>query len=81
MAVIVYSSFLKFTGLSGHPPKYKPAEKMPYVPTEADIDQLIEGSGRILSTFLQFLKETGARSGEVARVKWSDKISNEKQCA
>ena len=72
LSVIVYSSFLKFIGLSWHPPKYKPAEKMPYVPTEADIDQLIAGSGRILSTFLQFLKETGARSGEVARLKWSD---------
>ncbi|MEM3752902.1 MAG: site-specific integrase [Candidatus Bathyarchaeia archaeon] len=72
LAVVVYSSFLKFTGLSWHPPKYKPAEKMPYVPTEADIDQLIAGSGRILSTFLQFLKETGARSGEAARLRWSD---------
>ncbi|MDH7558607.1 MAG: site-specific integrase, partial [Candidatus Bathyarchaeota archaeon] len=26
----------------------------------------------ILATFLQFLKETGARCGEVARLKWSD---------
>lgn len=41
-------------------------------PTEADIDQLIAGSGRTLSTFLQFLKETGARSGEAARLKWSE---------
>lgn len=72
LCVIVYGSFLKFIDLSWHPPKYKPAEKMPYVPTEADIDQLIAGSGRILLTFLQFLKETGARCGEVARLKWSD---------
>jgi integrase len=47
-------------------------DKAPFVPTEADIDQLISGSGRILSTFLQFLKETGTRSGEAACLKWID---------
>lgn len=72
LCVIVYGSFLKFIGLSWQPPKYKPAEKIPYVPTEADIDQLISGSGRKLSTFLQFLKETGVRCGEAAKLKWSD---------
>jgi integrase/transposase-like protein len=72
LSVIVYGSFLKFIGLKWQPPKYKPIEKAPYIPTEADIDQLIAGSGRILSTFLQFLKETGARSGEAARLKWSE---------
>jgi integrase len=72
LSVIVYGSFLKFIGLHWQPPKYKPIEKAPYIPTEADIDQLIAGSGRILSTFLQFLKETGARSGEAARLKWSE---------
>jgi integrase/recombinase XerD len=72
MTVIVYGSFLKFNNLSWQPPKYKPIDKAPFIPTEADIDQLISGSGRILATFLQFLKETGARCGEVARLKWSD---------
>jgi len=72
LSVIVFGSFLKFNNQSWQPPRYRPAEKIPYVPTEADIDQLIAGSGRILATFLQFLKETGARSGEAARLKWSD---------
>jgi integrase len=72
MTVIVYGSFLKFNNLSWKPPRYKPTDKVPFVPAEADIDQLISGSGRILATFLQFLKETGARSGEAARLKWSD---------
>jgi integrase len=72
LCVVIYTTFLKFMNLSWQAPKYKPAEKVPFVPTEADIDQLIAGSGRILSTFLQFLKETGARCGEAAWVKWSD---------
>jgi integrase/ribosomal protein S27AE len=72
LCVVIYTAFLKFMNLSWQAPKYKPAEKVPFMPTEADIDQLIAGSGRILSTFLQFLKETGARCGEVAWVKWSD---------
>jgi integrase len=72
LCVVIYTSFLKFIDLSWQPPKYKPAEKVPFVPTEADIDELIAGSGRTLSTFLQFLKETGARCGEAAALAWTD---------
>ncbi len=72
MCVIVYGSFLKFNNISWQPPKYRPVDRSPYIPTEAEIDQLISGSGRVLAIFLQFLKETGARSGEAARLKWRD---------
>lgn len=70
--MVIYGRFLKFLGLSWEPPRYKPAEKVPFIPTEADIDQLIAGCGRKLSTFLQFLKETGVRCGEAAMLKWGD---------
>ena len=72
MVVIVYGSFLKFNNLEWQPPKYKAIDQAPYIPTEAEIDALISGSGRVLATFLQFLKETGARSGEAARLRWKD---------
>ena len=72
LCVVIYTTFLKFIGASWEPPKYKPAERMPFIPTEADIDQLIAGCGKKLSTFLQFLKETGARCGEAAMLKWAD---------
>jgi integrase len=72
MVVIVYGSFLKFNNLSWQPPKYKPVDSAPYIPTELEIDQLISGSVRVLATFLQYLKETGARSGEAARLRWRD---------
>jgi integrase/recombinase XerD len=72
LCVVIYTTFLKFMGASWEPPKYKPAERMPFIPTEADIDQLIAGCGRKLSIFLQLLKETGARCGEAAMLKWAD---------
>ncbi|RLI46722.1 hypothetical protein DRO69_02465 [Candidatus Bathyarchaeota archaeon] len=40
------------------------------MPTEEEIDQLIAGSGKKLSTFLQLLKETGMRYGEAIRLEW-----------
>jgi hypothetical protein len=61
LAVVIFSSFLKFIGFSWEPPRYKPAEKIPFIPTEADIDQLIAGCGKKLSTFLQFLKRSEMR--------------------
>ncbi|MEM1569457.1 MAG: site-specific integrase, partial [Candidatus Bathyarchaeia archaeon] len=39
---------------------------------EEEIDSLIAGCGRVMSTLLQFLKETGARIGEALMVKWID---------
>ncbi len=38
--------------------------KLPYIPTEKELDQLIAGFGPKYSAFLQLLKETGFRSIE-----------------
>jgi integrase len=70
--VCVYDGFLKFLGISWDLPEYKADRVLPYVPTEEEIDQLISASGRKTSVFLQMLKETGARYGEAARLKWTD---------
>jgi len=51
-------------GLHWNPPKYKRIHKHPTIPTETELDQLIAGSGQRTATFLQILKETGARCGE-----------------
>jgi integrase len=37
-----------------------------------EIDQLIAGYGKKTGTFLQVLKDTGARSGEVGKLLWTD---------
>lgn len=68
----VYDAFLKSIGGSWEKPKYKGAEKIPFIPTEEELDQLIAGCGRKLATFLQLLKETGARVGEALALKWTD---------
>ena len=48
---------------------YKEEEsKLPYIPTEREIDQLIAGFGPKYSAFLQLLKETGFRSIEARRL-------------
>ena len=59
-------------GLTWEPPRYKRVDKLPFIPLESEIDQLIAGSGKKLATFLQVMKETGARCGEVWRLKWTD---------
>ena len=41
------------------------------MPSEAEIDTLIAGCGKKVSTYLQLLKDTGARCGEISRLKLS----------
>lgn len=68
----VYDRFLKFMKGSWEKPKYDWVKKIPFIPTEEELDQLIAGCGKKIACFLQLLKETGARFGEVAKLKWTD---------
>jgi len=67
-----YTSFLKMVGGKWEPPIYKTIRKIPFIPKETEIDQLIAGCSRRMATFLQTLKETGARCGEIWWLKWTD---------
>ncbi|TSA56802.1 site-specific integrase [bacterium] len=66
------SRFTNFLGIPFDKPKYRPAEKLPFIPTEKEIDQLIAACGFRTSTFLTILKETGIRSGEAAKLTWNN---------
>lgn len=68
----VYSNFLKSQGLTWKPPMYKWVRKLPFIPTEAELDQLIACCGKKTATFLQLLKETAVRAGEAFQLKWVD---------
>jgi integrase len=71
-AVDAYTRFLDMQGMTWDPPRYRFASTLPFIPTEAELDALIAGCGPKTSTFLLLLKETGARSGEIHKLKWTD---------
>jgi len=47
-------------------------QKLPWIPLEMEVDQLIAGCSRKIATFLQLLKETWCRPGEAWRLEWTD---------
>ncbi|MEM3728373.1 MAG: site-specific integrase [Candidatus Bathyarchaeia archaeon] len=71
-AIVAYTTFLQMHGLSWQPPRCRRIRKLPFIPLEAEIDQLIAACSKKVSAFLQLLKETGMRSGEAWRLKWAD---------
>ncbi len=72
VVVNAYTLFLDMLDMHWTPPKYrKPIRKLPFIPSETEIDQLIAACGKKTATFLQLLKETAMRSGEANRIEWS----------
>lgn len=67
-----YSSFLLMAGGNWQAPAYKVIRKIPFIPKETELDQLIAGCSNRMATFLQLLKETGARCGEIWQLNWID---------
>ena len=64
-----YRDWCRWKGFDYRIDKFKEEQhKLPYVPTENELDQLIAGFGPKYSTFLQLLKETGFRSIEARRI-------------
>jgi integrase len=53
-------------------PNYRRVGRLPFVPLEVEVDQLIAGVGKKTATFLQLLKETGMRPGEAWNLRWTD---------
>jgi integrase len=67
-----YTLFLKYNKVTWEKPRCKIQQKIPFIPTELEINALISGTGRKTATFLQLLKETAMRSGEAKRLQWID---------
>ncbi|MEM2968093.1 MAG: site-specific integrase [Candidatus Bathyarchaeia archaeon] len=67
-----YSNFLKMMGGKWDPPRYSRVEKIPFIPTEQEIDQLIASCAEKTAALLQMLKETAIRIGEAWQLKWTD---------
>ena len=69
-ALKAYACFLKIQGLNATLPKYNEQRKLPFIPAEEELDQLIAGCAHQMATLLQLLKETGARYGEALALEW-----------
>jgi integrase len=64
--------FYAYVHLAFDKPNYRRVEKLPFVPLEVEVDQLISGVSRKIATFLQLIKETGVRAGEAWNLRWID---------
>ncbi len=71
--LLAYAFYSKWKGYKFDLPRISNTEpEIPFIPLENELDALISGASRKLSTLLQFLKETGCRVGEVQRLQWTD---------
>jgi len=71
-AADAYTAFLRMRGEKWDPPKYKVAERLPFIPLESELDALIAGCGPKTATFLRLLKETACRAGEICSLTWNN---------
>jgi len=76
-----YQKYAVLNNIEWLPPKYVQTRKLPFIPLEKEIDEFIACVGRRMSVLLQCLMETGARIGEVLRIKWNDVDSEKKTIA
>ena len=67
-----YGAYCRFYKIQWQRPKYENEERLPFIPTEAELDQLIYASQQKMATLLQTLKETGIRISEALKLKWID---------
>jgi integrase len=64
--------FYRWKRIPFEKPNYRRVGRLPFIPLEVEVDQLIAGVGKKTATFLQLLKETGMRRGEAWNLRWTD---------
>jgi integrase len=64
--------FYKFKNIPFDRPRYKKTDKIPFIPLETEVAQLVSGMSKKGSAFLQLLRETGMRCGEAWNLGWKD---------
>jgi type 1 fimbriae regulatory protein FimB/type 1 fimbriae regulatory protein FimE len=73
-----YNVFLKYLKIEWTPPHILKEERLPFIPTEKEIDQLIASCGKRIATLLQTLKESAMRISEAVKLKWIDLSTEQK---
>ena len=72
MACGAYAIYAKQHEIAFVPPRYRRVEKLPFIPLDSEVEQLIGAMGLRYSAFLSLLKDTAARPLEAWNLKWSD---------
>jgi integrase len=73
LTVYAYDAMTRMLKIQWTRPRYKQQEILPFIPEEAELDQLIAASqSKRMAAFLQTLKETFADPGEAIRLRWID---------
>lgn len=67
-----YKAYTNYKKIEWQKPKIIVPQKEPFLPQDEEVKQLIAGTGKTTSTLLQTAYETGARIGEIAKLKWTD---------
>ena len=67
-----FKDYLRMEGLNIELPKVRVEEKLPFIPSESELEALITAARGKLTVFLKLLKETALRPIEAWRLKWSD---------
>ena len=65
--------FYRFSNIPFEQPRYRKILRLPFIPLEREVDELISGvAGKKTSCFLRLLKETGMRAGEAWALRWAN---------
>jgi len=65
--------FYRFSNTPFEQPRYRKILRLPFIPLEREVDELISGvAGKKTSCFLRLLKETAMRAGEAWALRWID---------
>jgi len=65
--------FYKYSNIPFEQPRYRKVLRLPFIPLEREVDELISGvAGKKTSCFLRLLKETGMRAGEAWALRWAN---------
>jgi integrase len=71
-AVYAYALFAKWLGITWSPPRIRIPEKLPFIPSKEELNDLVAGCTKHVALALQIAMETGARVGEIFRLRWDD---------
>ena len=71
-SVSCYRSYCKFFKIQWDPIKVRYEPRQPFIPTQEEIEALINAAGKRTATYLQVAKDTGGRCNEICKLRWTD---------